>query len=80
GADFHELDVPLRPYADMMIRALGNAALVETLPAGDAIVVHQFLAPRGFRVGAGGEVTPLAVPTPDGTLEHLSFVPTAPVT
>jgi hypothetical protein len=79
-AGFEEVGIPLRPYDDMMIRALGNAALVETLPGGDAIVVHQFLAPRGYRVAAHGVVTQIPVPTPDATLGQLTFVPKAPIT
>lgn len=74
------LPVPPRYYEDMLVRAMGNAAIVETLPDGRALVVHQFLAPRGFAVAADGAVARLAVPTPDATLSQVEFVPTVPLT
>lgn len=74
------LPVPPRYYEDMLVRAMGNAAVVETLPDGRALVVHQFLAPRGFEVAPGGGVTRVAVPTPDATLSQVAFVPTYPLT
>jgi hypothetical protein len=80
GADFHELPVPARPYVDMMIGAFGNSALVEVLPGDDAILVHQFLSPRGFRVTSANVAEPLRVPTPDATIEQVSYIPVAPVT
>jgi hypothetical protein len=75
-----ELPVPARYYEDMMVRAIGNVAIVETLPDGGALVVHQYLAPRGFLVDPDGVVTRLAVPTPDATAAHIDYIPTAPVT
>lgn len=80
GSGVRELGLPLRPYDDMMIRALGNAALVETLPDGGALVVHQFLAPRAFRISRDGAVSGVPVPTPDASLESVGFVPRAPIT
>lgn len=75
------LDVPTRRYPDMTVGALGNATLAASLPDGSALVVHQFFAPRGFRVvPASGAVAPLAVPTPDATREWIDFVPRPPVT
>ncbi len=74
------LPVPPRYYENMLVRAMGNAAVVETLPDGGALVVHQFLAPRGFAVTPAGAVTRLAVPTPDATLAQVDFVPTYPLT
>jgi hypothetical protein len=80
GGERDELPVPRRPYADMLVGALGNAALVETLPDGSALVVHQFLAPRGFRVDLdGGAVTRVAVPTPDVTADLITNVPRSPI-
>lgn len=75
-----ELPVPLRYHEDPMLRALGNAALVEALPDGRALVLHQFMAPRGFSVTPSGEATRLAVPTPDATREQIGYVPTLPLT
>lgn len=72
--------VPKRSYDDMMISALGNATLVESLPDGSALVVHQFLQPRAFRVAAGGEAEALVLPTPDGTRDQIAYVPRAPIT
>ena len=72
--------VPKRSYPDMTINALGNSALVETLPDGNAVVVHQFFRPRAFRIAAGGTVQQLAAPTPSGTREQIDFVPQPPVT
>lgn len=81
GTAREELPVPKRPYADMMVGALGNATLVEALGDGSALLVHQFFAPRGFRVDLdGGGVTPLAVPTPDGTADLIQAVPRPPIT
>lgn len=75
------LNVPIRRYPDMTVGALGNATLAASLPDGSALVVHQFFAPRGFRVvPASGSVVPLPVPTPDATRERIDFVPRPPVT
>lgn len=75
------LPVPVRTYADMTVGALGNATLVASLPDASALVVHQFFAPRGYRVvPALGAVTALPMPTPDGTRDRIDFVPRAPVT
>ena len=73
--------IPRRDYADMMIGGLGNSALVETFADGVALVVHQILAPRAFRVSADrAHVSVLAVPTPDETAHLVQNVPRAPVT
>lgn len=75
------LEVPPRPYADMIVSALGNQTLVAGFPDGRALVVHQFLAPRGFLVaGDGTAITPLRVPTPDATAEHIGYIPRPPMT
>lgn len=75
------LPVPRRPYGDMTVGALGNTTRVETLAPGSALVVHQFLAPRAFRVSLGtGEVSVLSVPTPDATADQIDFEPLAPIT
>lgn len=74
-----DVPVPARYYEDIMVRAMGNIARVETFPDGRALVLHEYLAPRGFAVGPNDEVTRLAVPTPDATLGQLDFVPTAPL-
>lgn len=76
-----ELAVPRRPYADMTIGALGNTTRVEPLPPTSALVVHQFLAPRAVEVVLEtGRVIPRVVPTPDGTADHIDFVPDPPIT
>lgn len=75
-----EVPVPPRYYEDVMVRAMGNIARVETWPDGRAVVVHEYLSPRGFVVGRGGEVRQFAVPTPDATLAQLAYVPTPPFT
>lgn len=80
GVRWDTLPVPKRAYQDMMINALGNSTLVETLPDGTALVVHQFLQPRAFRVGVTGAIEPLALPTPDGTRDQLPYIPTSPMT
>lgn len=81
GAGIEWLSIPVRRYPDMMVTALGNSVLVESLPGGDVLLVHQFLAPRAFRVGSGGSaIEPLRVPIPDGTAGQVDFVPTAPIT
>lgn len=80
GGEFRSVDVRPRPYDDMMIRALGNAALVEVLPDGGALLVHQYLAPRAFHVGPDGAVSDVAMPVPDATAASASFIPTAPIT
>lgn len=74
------LAVPRRRYADMTINAIGNTALVESLPDGSSLVLHQYLEPRGFRVSASGDVEALAVPTPDGTRDAIAYLPHPPVT
>jgi hypothetical protein len=80
GGQIHEIAVPARRYADMTVGALGNMALIDVLDSGDALLVHQFMSPRAFRVAAHGSVEPLRVPTPDGTSGQLSYIPLAPVT
>ena len=75
-----DVAVPPRYHEDMMVRAMGNIARVETLPDGRALVLHEYLAPRGFSVAPDGEVTRLAVPTPDATLGQVDYVPTTPLT
>ena len=65
----------------MTVGALANAALVESLPDGSALLIHQLLTPRAFRVAPGlGAATPVPVPTPDATRDLIGFVPHAPVT
>jgi hypothetical protein len=80
GNGIEGLGVPARSYADMLVSALGNSTLVEQWPDGSAVVVHQFMSPRGFMVTPGGDVRPLRVPTPDETLDAADYVPTAPFT
>lgn len=81
GGELTPLDVPTRQYPDMTVKALGNATLAASLPDGSAVVVHQFFAPRGFRViPASGSVAPLAVPTPEATRDRIDFIPRPPVT
>lgn len=74
------LPVRARAYDNMLISAMGNAALVETLPDGRAFVVHEYLMPRGFVVGADGRVEQLPLPTPDGALRFVDYVPRMPLT
>lgn len=74
------LPLPRRSYQDMTVNALGNTALVETLSDGSALVIHQFLSPRAFRLGADGAVTTLTVPTPAGTRHTIEYVPHSPIT
>ncbi|HSH45119.1 MAG TPA: hypothetical protein VK966_04655, partial [Longimicrobiales bacterium] len=80
GGEQTELPVPPRYYESFMVRALGNTALVETLADGSAVVMHQYMAPRGFLVDPDGEARQLTVPMPDGTVRQASFVPTIPLT
>jgi hypothetical protein len=80
GETFHPLPVPRRTYPDMTVTALGNAALVEAAPGGDVLVVHQFMAPGGYRIGPDDRVTPIMVPTPDATRDRIDYVLRAPVT
>ncbi len=80
GEQTHEILVSPRHYEDPIIASLGNSTLVDALETDEGIVVHQFLSPRGFRVGVNGEVVPLEVPTPDATLAGLDFVPSMQVT
>lgn len=79
GVGFHEIPIPPRPYADMFIGALGNTTLAEVLPNGAALVVHQFMAPRAFRIGADDAVAPIRVPTPDATRGSIDYVPVGPI-
>ncbi len=75
------IPVPPRPYDDMIVGALGNQTLAEALPDGSALVVHQFLAPRAFRVDARvPEVWPLRMPTPDATVSQIGYLPRPPLT
>jgi hypothetical protein len=80
GEELREVGIPPRPYADMVVSALGNTTKVGVLGSGDAIVVHQFLSPRGFRVGPAGEIEQLRVPTPDATRAQLAYIPVPPIT
>lgn len=79
GTGFHEIEVLPRPYADMFIGALGNTTLAEALPDGAALVIHQFMAPRAFRVGTDGRAERLRVPTPDATMASIDYVPDGPI-
>jgi hypothetical protein len=74
------LPVPRRSYVDMSINAIGNSTLVEVFPDGRALVMHQFLRPRAFIVSPDGGVEQPRAPTPDGTRDHVDFVPTSPIT
>jgi hypothetical protein len=80
GGDAQPLPVPRRRYEDMTVNALGNTALVESFSDGSALVVHQFMAPRAFKLTTGGEAVALAAPTPAGTRAAIDFVPRAPLT
>jgi hypothetical protein len=80
GVQLHAIQVPARPYADMTIGALGNSALIDVLDTDDALLVHQFMAPRAFRVGPAGTMERLRVPVPDAASGQLAYVPVAPVT
>ena len=73
-----DVPVPPRYYEHIVVSAMGNAARVEALPDGGALVLHEYLAPRGFRVRPDGGVEPFAVPTPAGTMSQLDYVPVAP--
>ncbi len=80
GSALLPVPVPRRTYEDMTVNALGNTTLVEAFPDGSALVVNQFLAPRGYRVDRRGDATPVTVPTPAGTREAIDFVPRSPLT
>ena len=80
GAKRTELPVPPRYYENMLVSAMGNAARVESLPDGRALVLHEYLVPRAFSVEPSGRARRLAVPTPDATRDQLAFVPTPPLT
>jgi hypothetical protein len=77
--ELEAIPIPPREYDDMLIGALGNQPLVQAFPDGSALLVHQFLAPRAFRV-RGNDVTPLPVPTPDATKAQIEYIPRPPVT
>lgn len=79
GAERTDLPVTPRYYSDMMHRAMGNVARVEAFPDGRAVVAHEYLAPRAFLVGSGGDVTPAALPTPDGTVDQIPYLPIMPL-
>lgn len=79
GATFHEVEIAPRPYADMFVGALGNTTLAEVLPDGAALVIHQFMAPRAFRVSADGRAERLRVPTPDATRASIDYIPVGPI-
>jgi hypothetical protein len=79
GAALREVPVPARPYDDMFVGALGNTTLAAALPGGDALVVHQFMAPRAFRIAPDGVPTPVRVPTPDATRSSIDYVPVGPI-
>lgn len=77
--ELEALPVPRRPFADMTVGALGNSTRVEPLDT-TVLVVHQFLAPRAFRVApATGSVAAVALPTPDATADRIGYVPSPPV-
>ena len=80
GGRRSDVAVPPRYYDDVMVRAMGNIARVETFPDGRALVLHEYLAPRGFSIAPDGRVTRLPVPTPDATLAQLDYIPTPPLT
>ena len=75
-----DLAVPPRWYEHPMIRAMGSVARVETFPDGRAVVAHEYLAPRAFLVGPDDDVRAAAMPTPDGTLDQLEYLPMLPLT
>jgi hypothetical protein len=79
GSALHEVPVPPRPYTDMFIGALGNTTLAEALPDGAVLVMHQFMAPRAFRVEVDGRVDRLRVPTPDATSAAIDYIPAGPL-
>jgi hypothetical protein len=79
GSSLHEVPLPPRPYMDMFIGALGNTTLAEALPDGAVLVMHQFMAPRAFRVEADGRVHGLPVPTPDATRAAIDYIPAGPL-
>jgi hypothetical protein len=75
GTGLHELPVQPRRYAEMFVGALGNTTLAEALPGGAIVLMHQFMAPRAFRVGADDRIEALRVPTPDATRASIDYVP-----
>jgi hypothetical protein len=79
GNGLREVPVPPRAYTDMFIGALGNTTLAEALPDGAVLVMHQFMAPRAFRVAVDGRVDRLPVPTPDATRAAIDYVPAGPL-
>ena len=74
------LAVPHRHYTDMTVNALANSTLVEPLPGGSLLVLHQFLHPRAFRVGTAGQVEALVPPVPDDARDQVDYVPRSPIT
>lgn len=80
GDTLRPVDVPQRAYADLSVNALGNMVVSEADAEGTLLVVHQFLAPRAFRVEADGEVRALSPPVPDGTAHKREYIPSPPVT
>lgn len=79
GEEMHEIGVPPRYYDDMIVSILGNTTKVGVLSGGDALVVHQFMEPRGFRVAMDGAFESLRVPTPDATRSQISYIPVPPI-
>lgn len=80
GDTLRSLDVPQRGYADMSINGLGNMILSESDAAGSLLVIHQFMAPRAFRIAPDGGVRSLTPPVPDGTAHKREYIPVPPVT
>jgi hypothetical protein len=80
GDTMRAVDVPQRRYADLSVNALANMVLAEADGEGSLLVVHQYLAPRAFRVDAHGGVRELSPPVPDGVAHKREYVPTPPVT
>lgn len=80
GDTLRPVDVPQRGYADMSINGLGNMILSESDATGSLLVIHQFMAPRAFRVAPDGSVRSLTPPVPDGTAHKREYIPVPPVT
>ena len=80
GDALQPVDVPQRTYADMSVNTIGNLLLAEADASGALVAIHQFMAPRAFRIGPAGAVEALDPPVPDGTAEKRGYVPLPPIT
>lgn len=78
GREAVSMHVPFATNADALGRMFLNFVTLQGYPDGTALVAHQFVQPRAWRIDAGARASLLDVPVPEQVAASLGYLPPIP--